>query len=65
MTNENMVTLCKIFCSDPNFTLILEPILCLLLPPITQKITQLLVYYFLRYREIVLAKNFVKLRNSF
>ena len=63
--NENVVTLCKTFCSDLNFimrvvTFYYIDTITLILPAFTSynaKIAPLLVYCFLRYREIVLAEN--------
>ena len=67
ITVENMVTLCKIFCSDHNFIMrgiavCYIDILTHTLPAFTSynsKIGPILVYCycFLRYSEIVLAEN--------
>ena len=65
MTIENMLILCKINCSDLNF-IMRGVIFCYIhtithiLPVFTScnsKIAPLLVYCFLRTREIVLAEN--------
>ena len=65
ITIKNMVTLCKIFCSDLNF--IMRGVTFCYIDTITHtppaftsfnsKSASLLVYYFLRYRKIALAEN--------
>ena len=65
VTIENMVTLCKTFWSDLDFiikgvTFCYMDAITYIVPAFTSynsKIAPLLVYYLLKYREIVLAEN--------